>query len=71
MEGKGRANNGGTSLLLISVHSTEVTLHANKLNPVTSHIGDRDPHICCHGNHYTFPESTWLTSHLYLSAVLS
>ena len=40
-------------------------------NPVTSYIGDRDPYICCHGNCLTFPESTWLTSHLYLQVVTS
>lgn len=35
-------------------------------NPVTSHLGNRDQHICSYGNRHTFPESTWLTSHLYL-----
>jgi hypothetical protein len=39
---------------------TLVGIRSKLPNPVMmSPIGDRDPHICCHGIRHTFPAFTW------------
>ena len=57
------------------IYSQEQALQSQVISK-SSDDGDvthrrQDPCICCHGNHHTFPESTWSTSYLYLLVVMS
>lgn len=52
---------------LVSIRNWLLSLN----QAVTSPIGDRDLHVCCHGNDHTFPAFIWFTSHLYLRVVTS
>lgn len=55
----------------VSIRNQLCRSPSNPVMTVMSPIGNWDPRICCHGNHYTFPASIWLTSHLNLWVVMS